>query len=335
MGHKNQSRKLARKIFWSEHNREDYRCPDCGRARNQIYSDHFEVHHIDGDPYNNSEQNLVALCRFCHNVREDKKPSLNCIQHFRNGNVSVDKSPDRGVREIDAVSSFLFHELETYDVYRPKYGLSEKSRSWLRLRDGGSFRVGKAYPVDHNTVLEAAREADSVSHDIVENETEARVEKALSSIDYNYDNGGQWNVWLKKLLDFDHIESNTLEFTTMEEDILQSLFISTDMEQPYQFFTTFDLSPRVDAIEIENLKWVGQKVPDADIIKVETNSNTWMLVELYWLAEVSDVCGTTNNEIHKHAIRQDIDYQPGNIRSSDGTYRAYKLENDQIRPVYS
>lgn len=40
----------------------------------------FEVHHKDGDPTNNAAENLIALCRPCHNLREGNKPSINEIE---------------------------------------------------------------------------------------------------------------------------------------------------------------------------------------------------------------------------------------------------------------
>jgi len=70
------ARQRARRSFWQEHSKSTYECPDCGRRKQQLRSG-FEVHHIDGDPSNNNSQNLIALCRPCHNIREGKKPSLN------------------------------------------------------------------------------------------------------------------------------------------------------------------------------------------------------------------------------------------------------------------
>jgi len=71
---KNRSREVARKSYWKEHDKPTYECPDCGRRETQLRYG-FEVHHIDGDTSNNALDNLVALCRPCHNVREGKKPS--------------------------------------------------------------------------------------------------------------------------------------------------------------------------------------------------------------------------------------------------------------------
>jgi len=76
------NREQARRVYWDEHDRESYRCADCQRSRRQIRG-RFEVHHKDGNPSNNDLSNLVGLCRLCHNLREEKKPSLNEIEQFR------------------------------------------------------------------------------------------------------------------------------------------------------------------------------------------------------------------------------------------------------------
>jgi len=68
---KQNSRREARELFWSNHSHEDYRCPDCGRKAAEI-SGSFEVHHKDGDPLNNDLGNLVAVCRVCHSIREER-----------------------------------------------------------------------------------------------------------------------------------------------------------------------------------------------------------------------------------------------------------------------
>lgn len=76
MSAKSKSRQKARSLYWGKHNKQSYECPDCGRHSDQLRTG-FEVHHIDGNPKNNSLDNLVGLCRPCHNIRERKKPSFN------------------------------------------------------------------------------------------------------------------------------------------------------------------------------------------------------------------------------------------------------------------
>ena len=60
------ARGTARERFWSEYDRESYRCPVCGS------DGPFEVHHRDGDAFNNHFINLLAVCESCHR-REHKR----------------------------------------------------------------------------------------------------------------------------------------------------------------------------------------------------------------------------------------------------------------------
>lgn len=81
---KNYSRKLARDLFWNEHDKTVYRCPDCARGESEIAGS-FEVHHKNGEPFDNRPENHVGLCGLCHKLREDKKPSLREIRNLRDG----------------------------------------------------------------------------------------------------------------------------------------------------------------------------------------------------------------------------------------------------------
>lgn len=75
-------RHKARKRYWSEYDKDGYECPDCGRRVSDLRTG-FEVHHIDGDVENSELDNLIGLCRPCHNLREGKKPSVNEISLMR------------------------------------------------------------------------------------------------------------------------------------------------------------------------------------------------------------------------------------------------------------
>lgn len=52
--------KRAREEFWERHDRDGYQCPSCGDG------EAIEVHHRDGDPFNNNSDNLLGLCHSCH-----------------------------------------------------------------------------------------------------------------------------------------------------------------------------------------------------------------------------------------------------------------------------
>jgi len=43
--------------------RDNYTCVSC----REVLPEHFAIHHIDYDKWNNSEYNLVFLCNYCHN----------------------------------------------------------------------------------------------------------------------------------------------------------------------------------------------------------------------------------------------------------------------------
>lgn len=79
---KDRHRGLARKVFWEAHSQDGYQCPDCGRRGADLLRP-FEIHHKNGDPMDNREQNLVGVCRPCHNIREGKKPSIREIENLR------------------------------------------------------------------------------------------------------------------------------------------------------------------------------------------------------------------------------------------------------------
>jgi len=99
--YKKRSRKIARQLFWEKHDRDEYSCPDCGRLEEEVsYS--FEVHHKNGEPMDNRPENHVALCRTCHNLRENKKPSMGQIQRLRNQvkKDQTDPRDDSGVPEV-------------------------------------------------------------------------------------------------------------------------------------------------------------------------------------------------------------------------------------------
>lgn len=111
---KNRSRKLARESYWEAHDRDTYECPDCGRGEDEIKG-RFEVHHKNGEPLDNRPENRVALCRVCHNLREDKKPSIKQIENLRDSldedsRLEEDSPLPDGVNRIYTAGSMHYND---------------------------------------------------------------------------------------------------------------------------------------------------------------------------------------------------------------------------------
>ncbi len=66
--HRARGHKKALRIF-----REIGPCVKCGHEKS-------ERHHIDDDPHNNVSENIMALCRRCHTIEHNKRPSIEVIQ---------------------------------------------------------------------------------------------------------------------------------------------------------------------------------------------------------------------------------------------------------------
>lgn len=116
--YKDRSRKLARESYWQRHDRDSYECPDCGRAEGEIQGC-FEVHHKNGEPLDNRTENRVGLCRLCHNLREDKKPSIEQIRNARDAlnddNDQVDApTPVAEVESVYLAGTMTYHESDSW-----------------------------------------------------------------------------------------------------------------------------------------------------------------------------------------------------------------------------
>ncbi|WP_114576698.1 HNH endonuclease [Saliphagus sp. LR7] len=57
-------RQLARNLYWGDHDESSHACPGCGRPRDAI--DGIELHHRDHRKGNPGRNNLIGLCRDCH-----------------------------------------------------------------------------------------------------------------------------------------------------------------------------------------------------------------------------------------------------------------------------
>jgi len=66
-------------------NRSNRLCSKCGRAEGK---NKLDVHHIDYDKLNNSDDNLVALCKPCHRLDHNNKQK----EKYGNGNINSNYS---------------------------------------------------------------------------------------------------------------------------------------------------------------------------------------------------------------------------------------------------
>ncbi|MXV62063.1 HNH endonuclease [Natronorubrum sp. JWXQ-INN-674] len=57
-------RQPGRDLYWRDRDGSSYRCPGCGRPRDAV--DGIELHHQDRRRNNNDPDNLIGLCRDCH-----------------------------------------------------------------------------------------------------------------------------------------------------------------------------------------------------------------------------------------------------------------------------
>jgi len=71
-------RTSARERFWSEYDRSDYECPSCGSDDAPI-----EVHHRDGDPFNNHLVNLIGVCHNCHQQEHKRRATVAAVSEWK------------------------------------------------------------------------------------------------------------------------------------------------------------------------------------------------------------------------------------------------------------
>lgn len=143
--YKKRTRKMARNIFWDSHDKESYSCADCDRCLEEI-SGTFEVHHIDGNPYNNDPENLVGLCKACHAIREDRKPGNDSIRkildQFSGGKASGDRDQTAFLVAAEILEGF--HTIGP--VQARKLGFEHKEFDELKpqtRREAAIFQKGR------------------------------------------------------------------------------------------------------------------------------------------------------------------------------------------------
>lgn len=240
--YKNRSRTIARKVYWDEHDENDYQCPDCGRSIGEIRQDVFEVHHIDGDPYNNSLENLIGLCRMCHNIREDKKPSISEIKKLRQqlGN-ETSQTTKQEYSKAECTAALLYHELESYTIHRPLTGTSKRSYFEMEFNDNViefgpiGFRNGAYRRLDRmaerlNQVAETVPEFSFAGACAYYLDKPHQIEAAKSATSFNPSVADEQINYVKQLISKQDIDVDVKEFRTWEELALIELISKIDGE---------------------------------------------------------------------------------------------------------
>lgn len=152
---KDRSRRLARESYWETHDRDTYECPDCGRTEDEIRGT-FEVHHKNGEPMDNRPENRVALCRVCHNLREDKKPSIQDIRHLRDGGTEAAEESETApasmseVRSVYLAGTMTYHGEDSYWTASVKDGNSTVATWREALGDFGPLAVNSPQDLHFN-----------------------------------------------------------------------------------------------------------------------------------------------------------------------------------------
>lgn len=145
---KDRSRRLARESYWETHDRDSYECPDCGRTEDEIRGS-FEVHHKNGEPLDNRPENRVALCRVCHNLREDKKPSIEEIRHLRSQAANEEDESDDEMSGTPSVylAGSMDDDSAEHDTWRA---------SVAEYGDRGTYKYTGSTPIQINSPTEVS-----------------------------------------------------------------------------------------------------------------------------------------------------------------------------------
>jgi hypothetical protein len=147
---KSESRKIARERYWSEHDRQTYHCPDCGRPSDKIEGT-FEVHHKNGSAYDNRMNNLIGLCGLCHALREDKHPSKDRVR-----TLVESKRPSGGVQpKGDAADAAAV--LDEYEDRLMEWFTENEEKQMMQLKDtldiDGDIPVDRLQPQTEHEIM--------------------------------------------------------------------------------------------------------------------------------------------------------------------------------------
>lgn len=126
----------------------DHKCQKCGLSKWLEDPIPLELHHIDGNHYNNNLSNLKILCPNCHSkthnpkLKQPKKVKRYCIDcknecslrsvRCKDCDIKLrqDSSPNRPDKETLLQD---FKELKTYVAVGKKYNVSDNAvRKWLK-----------------------------------------------------------------------------------------------------------------------------------------------------------------------------------------------------------
>jgi len=94
------------------------------------------VHHINGNPYDNSIDNLIGLCTTCHRIAEGKKPSLDDLENMRKRlyvlSTAIDEIIGWGDEEIKKIADGQ-HGADGFEDFliQYMYGVQQRYESGL------------------------------------------------------------------------------------------------------------------------------------------------------------------------------------------------------------
>lgn len=74
------------------------KCENCGWGEENQFTKTvpLEIHHIDGNPYNNSVNNLQLLCPNCHSLTKNWKGSnKNSLREYRKKSFPIQDNPEQ------------------------------------------------------------------------------------------------------------------------------------------------------------------------------------------------------------------------------------------------